>query len=94
MRINSYQVSQIYGNNTTKKTNKSTNAASKGTTDVVSFSTVGTDLLTAKTALKGTSDVREDLIAPLKKSIDDGTYDVSADSFAEKLLSAYENRGY
>ena len=49
---------------------------------------------TAKTALKQVPDVREEKVAALKAQIQNGTYSVSGESFAEKLLSAYESRGF
>ena len=55
----------------------------------VSFSSMGKDMQTAKTALGNTPDVRESKIQDLKRRIDNGTYDVSVDDFAHKLLDSY-----
>ena len=55
----------------------------------VSFSSMGKDMQTAKTALGNTPDVRESKIQDLKRRIDNGTYDVSVDDFAQKLLDSY-----
>ena len=44
----------------------------------------------AKMALKDVPDVREDRVAELKAKIQSGNYNVSNESFAEKLLSTYE----
>lgn len=49
----------------------------------------GKDMQTAKTALGNTPDVRESKIQDLKRRIDNGTYDVSVDDFAQKLLDSY-----
>lgn len=57
--------------------------------DQVSFSSMGKDMQTAKTALGNTPDVRESKIQDLKRRIDNGTYDVSVDDFAQKLLDSY-----
>ena len=90
MRIGTYNMlSQIYGNTGTKKP-KSTGTTSTGSfLDQVSFSSMGKDMQTAKTALGNTPDVRESKIQDLKRRIDNGTYDVSVDDFAQKLLDSY-----
>lgn len=90
MRIGTYNMlSQIYGNTGTKKP-KSTGTTSTGSfLDQVSFSSMGKDMQTAKTALGNTPDVRESKIQDLKRRIEDGTYDVSVDDFAQKLLDSY-----
>lgn len=94
MRIDAYhQVSQIYGAGKVKKTKPGMVNVST-TTDEVTFSSIGRDMQTAKTALKQVPDVREDKVAALKAQIQNGTYSVSGESFAEKLLSAYESRGF
>ena len=50
-------------------------------------------LLTEETVqIENVPDVREDRVAELKTQIQNGTYNVSNESFADKLLAAYENR--
>mgnify|MGYP000794107246 FL=1 len=44
----------------------------------------------AKEAARAASDIREEVTAPLKASIEAGTYHVSTESFADKLFSEYE----
>ncbi len=44
------------------------------------------DYQTAKEAVAACSDVREYLTAPIKARIQEGTYQIDAESFAEKLL--------
>ena len=91
MRIGTYNmISQIYGSNSTKKstTTNSTNYASFK--DEVSFSSMGKDLQVAKNALAGVSDVRESKISELKAKVQSGTYSVSPEAFADKLMSAYK----
>ena len=91
MRVGAYnQVSQVYGS---RKITKSYNQNSIGETsslDKVSFSNVGKDMQIAKTALSNVPDIREDRVAELKASIDNGTYKVSPESFADKLIAAYQ----
>ena len=87
MRIEAYtQVQQLY--KTTK--NKKTNAVSKiGKKDAFEISSMGRDMQTAKAAVAQAPDVREDVVAPIRTSIANGSYSVSGESFAEKLLAKY-----
>ncbi|MDD6810731.1 MAG: flagellar biosynthesis anti-sigma factor FlgM [Lachnospiraceae bacterium] len=90
MRIEAYtQVQQLYS---TKKTTKAHKQAANGISDQLQISRFGKDIQTAKAAVAASSDVRENLIAPLKESIANGTYQVSGESFAEKLLQQYEEK--
>ncbi len=88
MRIDAYNQISSYYNISTKKTT-SKQAAATDTKDQVSFSTLGRDMQTAKAALTSVPDVREDKVAELKSKIEAGTYNVSGESFADKLLAAY-----
>ena len=89
MRIEAYsQVQQIYSGNKIGKPQ-----AAKKTNDVrdtVSFSSIGKDIQVAKQAVNNAPDVREDVVAKLKAAIKNGTYDVSGEAFADKLLAKYE----
>ena len=88
MRIEAYtQVQQLYNSSKVQKDNA---VAKKGATDQVQISSTGLDFQAATMAVKGASDIRLDKVAPLKKAIQDGTYDVSSESFAEKSLQKYE----
>ena len=88
MRIEAYtQVQQVY--QTSQK--QSAQKTSKGNfSDQLQISSVGKDIQAAKTAVASASDVRSDVIAPIKTAVQNGTYDVSSDSFADKLLEKYE----
>lgn len=91
MRIDAYnQISSYYNMNTRKVTSKSKSKADAK--DQVSFSTLGKDMQTAKTALSAAPDIREDKVAELKAKIASGNYDVSGESFADKILAAYSAR--
>lgn len=93
MRIDAYnQINQLYGVGKTSKSGKTGSAGSVLDTDQVSFSSIGKDMQIAKTALANVPDVREDRVNELKAQIQNGTYNVSNESFADKLLAAYENR--
>lgn len=93
MRIGTYNmISQLYGTNTTKK---STTANSTGYTsfkDEVTFSSLGKDMQVAKNALAGVPDTRAALVSDIKSRMDNGTYDVDSDDFADKLLAAFSAR--
>lgn len=90
MRISSMmQVSQIYNANATKSTTKT---VSTGKKDQLELSALGKDYQVAKAAVSAASDVREDKVAALKASMADGSYQVSTEDFANKLLEAYKNK--
>ncbi|MCR4891279.1 MAG: flagellar biosynthesis anti-sigma factor FlgM [Lachnospiraceae bacterium] len=85
MRIEAYaQVQQLYG---PRKTNRVASTASiSSARDAVEISSLGQNLQMVKKAVKEAPDIREELTAPLKKSIEAGTYQVSGESFADKLM--------
>ena len=88
MRIDAIsQIQQVYGVGKPRKTSN-TSRVSSGR-DAVEISSIGKDIQTAKTAVKNAPDVRANRIAELKKQIADGTYNVSGESFADKLLAKY-----
>ena len=87
MRIDAYaQVQQLYGN---KKTRKVQNGAQSGFKDQLQISSRGKDFQTAKHAVAGTPDIREEVVEPLKKQINAGAYEVNGDQFAQKLFEKY-----
>lgn len=90
MRIEAYnQLQQVYKTN---RVQKSAEVAKSGQMDNVQISSIGKDILTAKNAVKAAPDVREDVVKPIKTAIDNGTYDVSADAFADKLMAAWMDK--
>ncbi len=89
MRIEAYsKVQQIYSNSKVNKAQAT--QKSKDIRDTVSFSSIGKDIQVAKQAVNAAPDVREDLVASLKAAIKNGTYNVSSEDFAEKMLAKYE----
>ncbi|MBQ7147540.1 MAG: flagellar biosynthesis anti-sigma factor FlgM [Pseudobutyrivibrio sp.] len=91
MRIEAYnQVAQLYQTSNTKNTTQAAKTNGMGR-DQVQISSTGKDYHVAKAAVSEASDIREDLVADIKARIKDGTYDVSTDDFAEKLLSQYNS---
>ena len=88
MRIDAIsQIQQVYGVGKSRKTNSSSKVS--GGRDAVEISSIGKDIQTAKSAVKAAPDVREKKIADIKKQISNGTYNVSGESFADKLLAKY-----
>ncbi len=88
MRIAAYtQVQQVYQSQQVNKTRKT---GSTMKSDNVQISSFGKDIQTAKAAVAGSPDIREELTAPIKARLQNGTYEVSNQSFAEKLLQKYE----
>lgn len=84
MRIGSYtQIQQLYSVAQTAKTSKT---QKKGFSDAVSISNTGKGIQTAKAAVAAAPDIRRGVVDPIKAQVDAGTYQVSADSFADKLL--------
>lgn len=90
MRIDAYnQIAQVYGMNKSVGIQKA-----KGTgrlSDQLSISQAGRDFQVAKNAVSEASDIREDKVAQLKAMVDSGTYQVSPEDFASKLLEKYNN---
>ncbi len=85
------QIQQVYGTNKTRRTPQSS-SVSYGR-DAVEISGLGKDLQVARQAVKNAPDVREDLVASIKARIDSGEYNVSAESFADKLMKKFEELG-
>ncbi len=89
MRIEAYnQVQQVYSPKKVAQVASAQKAYQ--TTDNVEISSIGKDILTAKNAVKEAPDVRTELVEPIKEKIQNGTYDVSVDDFADKLLAAWK----
>lgn len=88
MRIEAYSnVQQVYQTQVVGKNEKS---HSPGCLDQVEISSMGKDIQVTKTALENVPDVREELVASIKARMDSGTYEVSSEKFAEKLLGQLE----
>ena len=88
MRIDAYNaISQAYG---VKGKYKTGATAKTSSTDKVEISNFGRELQVAKQAVAAAPDVRADRVSELKERIKNGTYNVSGESFAEKLLAKYE----
>lgn len=85
MRIDAVnRVSQLYQANSTKKVAK-TNSTEKY--DSVQISQMGKDYQVAKAAVAASPDVRTDLVNDIRARIQNGTYDVSMEMLADKLMA-------
>ena len=89
MRIDAYnQIHNIYGAKKPAKLDEK-NPTTTSFKDQLMLSATAQDASTAKKAVLAAPDVREDLVASLKERIDNDTYEVDAEDFAEKLLEKY-----
>lgn len=89
MRVDAYnQITQIY--QTTNAKVKSTNKKEKAS-DSLELSQTGKDYQIAKQAAKDAPDIREDKVNQLKEQLKSGTYQVTGEEFAEKILERYFN---
>jgi len=87
MRIDGLnKVSQILG---TGKVNKVKKTGTSSFGDKLELSRTGNDYSIAKQAISQIPDVREDKINDIKKRMEAGTYNVSMEDVAEKLVSRY-----
>lgn len=87
MRIDAYNaVSQVYQANSAAAVKKS--SASKSAQDKIEFSQTAKSYQTAKAAVNSAPDVRQDKVARIKAQMAAGTYNVSLDAVANKILSS------
>ncbi|MBQ2745058.1 MAG: flagellar biosynthesis anti-sigma factor FlgM [Lachnospiraceae bacterium] len=87
MRIDAYnQISQVYG---VKGKVKTTQVNHTSHTDKLEISSFGRDMQIAKQAVNNAPDVRMDKAEQLKNQIQNGTYDVDVNSFADMLLQKF-----
>lgn len=88
MRIDAYnQVNQIYKSENKMKTNKVSKASKRDGYEISSF---GKAYQAARQAMNSVPDIREDKVAQIKEKIDNGTYEVSGEEFAEKIISRFD----
>ena len=88
MRIDAMnQGSQIYSANRTKKAN---NSSAMSFADKLELSQAGKDLQVAKAAVAAAPAVREDRIAQIKAAMENGTWSVSDEDLADKMLESFD----
>lgn len=87
MRIDGLnKISQIFG---TSKVGKVKKTGSSSFGDKLELSRTGSDYTIAKQVVSQVPDVREDKINEIKKRMEAGTYNVSMEEVADKLVSRY-----
>lgn len=87
MRIDAFnKVSQLYQTNSVKNTSKT---RSSSFSDKLEISQLGKDYQTAKQIVAQTADIREDKVNEIKQRMEAGTYEVSSEELAQKLVEAY-----
>ena len=85
MRIGSYsQIQQLYGASKPAKKNASVQGADFK--DKLQISDSGKDFQIAKQAVASAPDIREDKVAAIKHSLENGTYEVSGEEFAQRMM--------
>lgn len=87
MRVDAVNhVSQLYKPANTKKVNRTDDVNKK---DAYEISQSAKDYQIARKAVAEAPDIREDRVAGLKEALASGTYNVSSQEIAEKILSNY-----
>lgn len=90
MRIDAYnKVAQLYQSSNTKKTVKVNGLEAS---DQVEISRIGKEYQVAKQAITGTPDVRMEKVNEIKKRMESGTYNVTMEEVADKILSSYYDK--
>ncbi len=92
MRVEAYnKINQIYQ---TKQQSRTSGSVRTEARDELCISSTGKDYQAARQALASVPDIREDRVRELKAEVDAGTYHVSADSFAAKVIAKYEELSF
>lgn len=92
MRIDAYhQIAQLYQTTKTKTTENKTEKTA-GFSDALQLSQTGKDIQIVKQAIKEVPDIREEKINSLKEKLASGTYNVSGEELAEKVVTNYFNQ--
>ena len=87
MRIDAFnKISKLYQANNTNKITKANNVSNP---DCVEISQIGKEFQIAQQAVAATPDIREDKVNAIKASMASGTYNVSAEELADKLIDSF-----
>lgn len=87
MRVDAYnKISQVYQTSAVKKTAK---AAGNTASDQLEISRTAKDYQVAKQAVAGTQDIRTDKVNDIKKRIESGSYNISMEEVADKMVESY-----
>jgi negative regulator of flagellin synthesis FlgM len=87
MRIDAFnKISKIYEANNVKSTSKT---KGRSFSDKLEISQTGKDYQIAKQVIARVPDVREEKIKEIKEKMNAGTYDISMQDVADKLIERY-----
>ncbi len=87
MRVDAINhINRVYKPANAKKTDKAGEVQKK---DAVEISQSAKDYQVAKKAVAEAADVREDKVAEIKEAVASGTYNVSSQEIAEKMVSRF-----
>ena len=90
MKINQIQqISEIYGATSTRKI--SPKGTKTGAKDKLEISTTAKYFQTALKAAKDSPDIRTEKVEKIKAQIESGTYNVSAEEVAKKMMAEFFN---
>lgn len=88
MRIDALnKVSELYKASNVKRTSKIPGNGYRD--DMLEISQTGKDYHIAKQVVARTLDIREDRVNDIKKRIEEGTYEISAEDIADKIIEKY-----
>lgn len=91
MRIDA--INRVYDTYSTKNASATIKTNKTEGKDQVALSTQAKDFATIKNMLKEVPEVRQDKVDSLKEQINNGTYNVSSQEVAQKILAQYSFRG-
>lgn len=86
-------VNRVYGTYQAQVTTASKKTEKVDSKDEVALSSEAKDFASIKKMLADIPQVREEKVQDIKTRMDNGTYNVSAQEVASKILSQYSNRG-
>ncbi|MDD3172617.1 MAG: flagellar biosynthesis anti-sigma factor FlgM [Herbinix sp.] len=90
MRIDAFnKISEVYKANSVKSTVKKTGS---GFSDMLEISQVGKDYQAAKQIVARTPDIRETKVNDIKERMEAGTYNVTIEDVADKLVEQTDNQ--
>ena len=91
IRVDAYsQIQNLYNVSKPAGNRSAAAAAAPDFKDRLNISGQGKDLQVAKQAVAAAPDIREDRVAALKAAYQSGTYNISANAVADKILENYE----
>lgn len=92
MRVDAYnQISKIYEPKQKARARETVKSSGR---DELTISSLGRDYQVARQAVMAAPDIREDKVSAIKSQMTSGTYQVSADSFAAKVIAKYEEMSF